>query len=59
MSVEEFLDLARGATLVIVLWSVIAVIVALPVAALFRVQARSERTWQELARRRAWREAAR
>ena len=57
--VDGLLDLLRCATLVIALWSITSVIIAVPVAALFRVQARSERIWHELARRRAWREAVR
>lgn len=55
----ELLELLRCATLVVTLWSITSVIVAVPVAALFRVQARSERLWHEVERRRAWREAVR
>ena len=51
------LAVLRCVTTVLALWSVASVIVALPVAALFRLQARAERMWRELARREAWREA--
>jgi hypothetical protein len=54
--VEALLGLLRCGAIVLTLWSVASVIVAVPVAALFRVQARAERIWQELQRRRAWRD---
>jgi len=57
--VDDLFDVLRCATLILGLWSITSVIVAVPVAALFRVQARAERTWHELNRRRAWREAVR
>ncbi len=57
--VDDLFDALRLATLVLALWSVTSVIVAVPVAALFRVQARVDRLWHELDRRRAWREAVR
>ncbi len=57
--VDAVLEALRGAALLVTLWSVTSVIVAVPVAALFRVQARTERDCQQLERRRAWREAAR
>jgi hypothetical protein len=40
------------------IWSLSSVVLAVPVAALFRAQARVERQWLEASRRRAWREAA-
>ncbi len=48
----------RCAVTVLAFWSLGAVIAAFPVAAVFRMQARAERIWRELERRRAWREAA-
>ncbi len=48
------LALVRCVTTVLAFWSVASVLVAVPVAALFRVQARAERIWRELDRRRAW-----
>lgn len=53
---DAVLEVLRSAGLIAVGWSVTSVIVAVPVAALFRVQARTERIWQQLDRRRAWRE---
>ncbi len=55
--VDDLFELLRYASLVLGLWSITSVIVAVPVAALFRVQARADRLWHELDRRRAWREA--
>ena len=57
--VDDLFDVLRCATLILGLWSITSVIVAVPVAALFRVQARADRIWHELNRRRAWREAGR
>jgi hypothetical protein len=57
--VDRFFELLRCATAILGLWSITSVIVAVPVAALFRVQARAERNWHELDRRRAWRDALR
>jgi hypothetical protein len=53
---DAVLEVLRSVVLIAVCWSVTSVIVAVPVAALFRVQARTERIWQQLERRRAWRE---
>lgn len=53
---DAVLEVLRSAALIAVCWSVTSVIVALPVAALFRVQERTERIWNQLERRRAWRE---
>jgi hypothetical protein len=58
-NVVALLALMRCVTTVLALWSVASVIVAVPVAALFRTQARAERIWEELERRRAWRKLAR
>lgn len=58
-TVDDLIDVLRLATLIVGLWSVTSVIVAVPVAALFRVQARVDRLWHELDRRKAWREAIR
>ncbi len=55
--VDDLSGVLRLASLVLALWSITSVIVAVPVAALFRVQSRAERIWHELDRRRAWREA--
>jgi hypothetical protein len=44
---------------VLAMWSLVSVIVAVPVAALFRMQARADRLWQEADRRRAWQEVFR
>ncbi len=57
--VDDLFDVLRCATLILGFWSITSVIVAVPVAALFRVQARADRIWHELNRRRAWREAVR
>lgn len=56
---DDLFNFLRCATLILGLWSVTSAIVAVPVAALFRVQARAERIWHELDRRRAWRQAIR
>jgi hypothetical protein len=53
--VGSALALLRCVTTVLALWSIASVLVALPVAALFRLQARAERLWRELERRQAWR----
>ena len=57
-SVSGLLAVVRCVTAVLAFWSIASVIVAVPVAALFRVQARAERIWRELERRRIWRDAA-
>lgn len=57
--VTDLMDALCCVTQILAVWSIASVIVAVPVAALFRVQARTERIWQELSRRRAWRETLR
>jgi len=57
--VAGLIGVLRCVTEILAVWSIASVIVAVPVAALFRVQARTERIWQELSRRRAWRETLR
>lgn len=52
-------SLLRCAMAVLALWSLVSVIVAVPVAALFRMQARADRLWQEADRRRTWQEVFR
>lgn len=57
--VEALFGVLRSAILILGLWSMASLIVAVALAALFRVQARADRSWHELHRRRAWREAVR
>lgn len=57
--VAGLIGVLRCVTGILAVWSIASVVVAVPVAALFRVQAHTERVWQELSRRRAWREALR
>jgi hypothetical protein len=57
--VDALVASLRCALLVLGAWSVTSVIVAVPVAAMFRVQARADRVWRQDQRRRAWRAALR
>lgn len=45
------------AALLLAGWAILSVIVSIPLAAVFRLQARGEQLWEEAERRRAWREA--
>jgi hypothetical protein len=52
-------EIVQAVAVVLAIWSVISVLVAIPVAALFRAQARFETRWLRAERRRLWLEAAR
>ncbi|HYD39356.1 MAG TPA: hypothetical protein VEB43_00875 [Anaeromyxobacter sp.] len=56
---DRFADILRIATAILGVWSAISVLVAFPVAALFRAQARREVLWRQAERRRVWIEAVR
>lgn len=58
MHASSVITFLRTITAVLALWSLAAVIAAVPVAALFRLQARADRIWRALERRRLWREAS-
>ncbi len=49
----------RLGAVVVLAWSTVSILVALPVAALFRAQARLEERWRIAERRRVWLESAR
>lgn len=51
------MEVVTQAALVLAIWSAASVIVSVPVAAVFRMQARWDRLWEEAERRRAWLEA--
>lgn len=51
-------DIAHIALGVLGCWTLASVVVAIPVSALFRAQARRELRWEQAERRRMWREAA-
>jgi hypothetical protein len=57
--VDAVVATARIALLLLATWSLASVIVAVPIAALFRFQARIEELWQRAQRRRVWLDASR
>jgi hypothetical protein len=57
--VDAVVAAARIALLLLATWSLASVIVAVPIAALFRFQARIEELWQRAQRRREWLDASR
>ncbi len=56
---DRIADILRVATAILGIWTALSVLVAFPVAALFRAQARREVLWRRAERRRVWLEAAR
>ena len=51
--------LLRIVLVVVGIWSLVAVLLAVPVAALFRLQGRINRLWRQIERRGSWLEATR
>ena len=56
---DSVASILRVAITVLGLWTLASVLVAFPMAALFRAQARREVRWRQAERRRLWLEAAR
>ena len=56
---DSLASIVRFAIAVLGVWTLASVAVAVPVAALFRAQARREVQWRQAERRRMWLEAAR
>lgn len=59
IEMDQVAAILRVALDVLALWTLASVVVALPVAALFRAQARRELRWRQAERRRMWLDAAR
>lgn len=56
---DQLADILRFATAILGVWTLLSVLVAFPMSAVFRAQARREVLWQQAERRRIWLEAVR
>lgn len=56
---DRLADILRVASAFLGVWSLVSVLVAFPLSAVFRAQARREVLWRQAERRRIWLEAVR
>jgi hypothetical protein len=56
---DRIADILNLATAILGVWTAVSVLIAFPVAAVFRAQARREVLWRQAERRRVWIEALR